>query len=981
MPRDYQQSIKGRTLETQTPDPVAYKPAAQVVDTFVQPGPNNALKLAGALAEFNPKLTAYVDSKLKEEEDKSKQQGALGYLQGESPDGQNESWKDGYMALKWQDFGRQRSVAIVEEFEKNKDDPNFDVMGLIRQHIHEDLAGIQEDPRAIDQYLSQIMPLTENLQVQYHKHQQGLVSEETDRLLSARVGDLFTQYGQLSPAEFRQILDNDAPTWQAMGKTKKDMSAAYLDQLIAYAEANNDTSVFAFAKEKGADQIALEDVPGYKQKLFDAHNRVVEAEKKAWKAATELERADKNTYFNNLLVNDVNNPELNWDNIREHIGPHSLWTGEQAANFYEQVMRARAKGKDEGEALAVISDINTDPITLKSRMSRTEYKAAYKTATAGIFSSIDPNDPNSIKIGVARLIDLHVRSGVPSDELKNILGTVNTAAVDTFTGQVSPDLMFAVQLHKAITDSGNPDLLRDYTTDDSSTILHQIINRLDQRPLTEETLADAIQRVKSSRSEPAQQLAELTVKAPGFAQQLKNDVESEFNGTLSTIGGWLGMGDGPGQNIEAVQMDVYNKVRELVLQNGMPLEAAKEEAVRQAKAKFTTDGHGNFFATPKGLTGVKDVLGKGMKLAIDEAKSKFGADNNYIALLRQDNKTYDIVNTTSGQPVSTMSAEQVMGLARPVSFGDPENIQQSAELVGKLKKVAAGSSAARIDALAKMPELVNNYDEVTRLLATDVFSFQERRAIRAAMERKRQADAAVVRKDVQEMQSMVRHGDIFKNGIRQVPNDNGVALSTTLSNTANPMTPGNVAELAKYYYKNNPKSALVMMAEGVALKAAPDADGNLAVGFGYNFGARSVKEAAADLRRAGVATESIPAVMQGKKEITMDQAIRLFDISSAQYEKIASRAYGDGYDKLPKNVKAVVFDMAYNAGSPSKFKEVIGLFKQGDYSGAAKKLQLKYWDKNKQKYVNNERRVQLWREMLSGSFDKVLDKHIKKKGK
>jgi GH24 family phage-related lysozyme (muramidase) len=193
-------------------------------------------------------------------------------------------------------------------------------------------------------------------------------------------------------------------------------------------------------------------------------------------------------------------------------------------------------------------------------------------------------------------------------------------------------------------------------------------------------------------------------------------------------------------------------------------------------------------------------------------------------------------------------------------------------------------------------------------------------------------------------------------------------------------TPANIGALAAHYYKQSPKAALTMLGEGLTLTAKPDNNGALAIGFGYNFAGRSPEQAQKDLRASGVATADIAAVMAGKRAITVDQSIKLFEISSKAYEKTAKDAFGDGYDKLPGHIKAVLFDMAYNAGSPSKFTTVLNLFKAGKYDEASKNLTLKFKTKDG-KWKNNDRRVRLWREMLSGNFEQYLAQYTKRKGK
>lgn len=967
MPRDYQQSIRGRTLEAQTPDAINYQPTAQVVDQYVAPAKtNSALQLADALSSFNQRLSPLVEQKYKEEVEKQNQQGMLGYLKGDSPDNQSESWKDGYMALKWEDYGRQAQVRLAEQFEQNKHDPNYDPITAIRGQINEDLKGIQEDPRAIDAYLKQVMPLTEQLPIAYQKYQKALVDQETDRMLSARVSDMMNVYGKMSPQEFRTIYDNEIPTWEAMGKTKNDLAASMVDQMVAYAEENLDPSVFSFAYEKGADGIALADLKGVEQKLADAQNRVEAAQKKKILEETMPERAERWGNWQTLLRTDPHSKELDLENLSNHVGPYGLFnTDKELGTFWGQVLDARMKGQ-EGTAYDEWLLVNTGLWRFESE--KPEFKEWYNAATDNILKTeILPfaNDPAKMKAGIGKLIQYQQWSGVAPRELSGLFGQINTASVDGFMGKVPADLMMAMQLAAVVDDMGNPDLLRTWTTDDSASLIRQVQRRLGSRPLTEEALADAIVAVKQSRTASNAEQNKLILDNKEWQADVLKETESEFNGWEATIGGWFG-GQGTAGNVNIIQTYVMGEVRSLVLENGMGIDDAKAEAIERAKRKFSTDGGGNFVEIPKEHLGNKEVISKGLGLVSDEFRKRYGEENKYTPFLAKDGKTYGFRDQASGQ-VLYVPVDQVLATASPVGYGQGQQLHQNVALVAKIKQNVAKGSLGPI-----RKELEDNYDSVIRILSSNELSWLERLKVRQHLKLRMAVEADRVKKEVGESLKLINKGNVLADPAK---------LSTMLPQGRNPNTPSNVAELAKYYYKADPAAALVMMAEGISMTAKPDSNGAMAIGFGYNFAGRDAQTVKKDLQKAGIPTADIAGVIEGKKPINMEQAIKLFQISRKPYEDIARRSYGDGYDKLAPHVKAVVFDMAYNAGSPSKFKEVLSLFKDGKFEEASKKLTLKYWDKDKKQYVNNKTRIQYWREMLSGKFETVLDMHVKKKGK
>jgi GH24 family phage-related lysozyme (muramidase) len=339
--------------------------------------------------------------------------------------------------------------------------------------------------------------------------------------------------------------------------------------------------------------------------------------------------------------------------------------------------------------------------------------------------------------------------------------------------------------------------------------------------------------------------------------------------------------------------------------------------------------------------------------------------DSYTIFPNRDGRTYTLFDGKNALPADTIEFEQIKALASPVGYGTPMQRGENATVLRTLKGMKV------LDGLPpdEAQFLMDNQEAVIRLLASNDMSFTEKTVVRTKLEAARLQQSLSVRDEAKKMSDLTRHGDIL--------NDTKRPLSYNLPAKMAPGTPPNVGDLAKQFYGTNPGAALAIIGEGYSPRVYKD-QGGMAIGLGYNISTKSPDQVRKDFRAAGVPPQDIDSVLDGRRELTPQQAVKLFENSNKKYEETAKQAYGPGYDKLPKEVKAVLFDMAYNAGTPGKFPTVLNLFRQGKYDEAAKNLTLKFKDENGN-WKNNERRVQLWREMLSGDFVRVMDRYSGKR--
>jgi GH24 family phage-related lysozyme (muramidase) len=174
--------------------------------------------------------------------------------------------------------------------------------------------------------------------------------------------------------------------------------------------------------------------------------------------------------------------------------------------------------------------------------------------------------------------------------------------------------------------------------------------------------------------------------------------------------------------------------------------------------------------------------------------------------------------------------------------------------------------------------------------------------------------------------------------------------------------------------------ALATMGEGVRTQVYKDAAGHLTIGIGYNLSANSgtVTE---DFRKAGIPVEQINEIKAGTRQITIDQAMRLYQTVKPRYEAIASKAVEERYPgewpKLADNVKAVLTDLAYQTGNVAQFKAGLEKLFKGDLSGNG--LETKFRKRGSDEYTLDSRRHTLRTAMLSSTtFFQSLLSHAAK---
>lgn len=146
MPRNYQDPIKSRTLEANTPAPVDYQVAANPVDTYVSPGrASNATKLADALSGINRHLDPYVQRRLQAEEESRYQQGIRDRTSGkEGEKDAGEAYADGFMSMDGMLKGNEDYTKLYQAYQEEFDKENGNLEEFVEKFHQGNVQGLDD---------------------------------------------------------------------------------------------------------------------------------------------------------------------------------------------------------------------------------------------------------------------------------------------------------------------------------------------------------------------------------------------------------------------------------------------------------------------------------------------------------------------------------------------------------------------------------------------------------------------------------------------------------------------------------------------------------------------------------------------------------------------------------------------------------------------------------------------------------------------
>lgn len=973
MPRNTQDQVRSRELQGNSPAPTQLQTLARPINNYVQPGKDPLFTLADSLSGLQPSLKNYgnmLEGQKKAQSDADNDKGMAYQLQGKPlPEGASTSMAQGYMYLQRGEEGRKASAELSQQVEDLKDDPEFlsqwshdpqeGVRQLVKSRIAQDTGGIA-DPTQIKAYAQQVMPLLEQLPQRFAAHQRQRIEEETDQALANRTLDIVNFQG--TPEERRQMFNNDWPTWEAVGKTRKDYANAVVDALIVKAIETNSPELLNVADVPGEDGVSFSMNPALKEKVNKAREAIIKAEHDEVKKATLPQRQMTKLRYEDLLATNPYSEELEIKNLAKETGEFGALAGEDEIGvMWGRVLDAR---KAADKASVVEEYMVPHESQWAANSNNSDFKKYYNKQSSEIYNQIDWSDPNSARGGVNELLRRHRVSTLPSEELKGIAGALTTSSVNAVTGEVPGSTMLALQVYKAIQGSTTPGLSSAYFDGDKGVMAKLISDELGARDITQATVAESIQRVQLSMKDSTKKLRKDIEGDPAVSKAVKGMVKDKLTGVFTTD-----IDDRRG-----IELYAQDRVVSLMTTQHLPLDKALAVAEVEIAQKYAPTGDGGYFEVPKGMD-ANDML-QGRKLFLADYNKKHGKGDREL-MLNEDGATYTLFDKNLSVPLDrSITVKTLLALDKPLTYGTPEQHAKVVDLASKLK--IAMKSNGGLSSVAK--DIETNRGLIDNLLDGGTFGMLEKVKLKRYLVGN---DLVANARTKQDFISALNTQKAFINpkGLPSVL-DGKSPLSTTLPASYLPGTPRNVYEIALSVYDENPVAAMIMTAEGVRLNPYADNKGH-AIGFGYNLGEHSQKQNMLNLRKAGISAEDASHIVAGRVPpgkqfaITTDQALRLFDNTLKEHKEKAKDVYGAaGWVFLPDAAKAVLIDMSYNTGNVSQFRKTISLFKEGKLHEASKQLTLKYADKASGKMISNDRRIQIWREMLSGQYKQVIAKQV-----
>lgn len=458
----------------------------------------------------------------------------------------------------------------------------------------------------------------------------------------------------------------------------------------------------------------------------------------------------------------------------------------------------------------------------------------------------------------------------------------------------------------------------------------------------------------------------MTPKREGTPMGLKPEVmagidkavNDEFSKNLSSVRGLLGFDVSDTNSIRDMQADARQAAAIMFKTRNVTPQQAAEYGLNFVKqsAQTVDGGKGHVSYRPGAYSGklTKEEFGRAIDGQLNGFKGmpEFKSVNNIQAYT-------DNVGTVHFRDVDGL---RYMGSKTPAELTAEYQrpMQQDLEISKDLRNALND------------PSVILSTTEVARLLPAFDMLYKQNKLNGDSPEVKRFVALEYKAKQLDDMRMtnintmMAKSKSILDHG--QIPADMGYntdVMSPTGTNLK-------AIDYAKGFFKNkdtNPiglTASLTMINEGLALRAYDDNKGR-AIGIGYNMTLHGPDVTKRDLMMAGVSASNVPAVIAGTTEISKDQALALFkNTMEKEYVPIAKRAYGNGYDQLPAEAKAVLNDLAYNAGGNiKKFTSMIDAMKSGDLQEAAKHIDLTYVNRQGVR-VRNGSRIKQLQLMLAG---------------
>lgn len=927
MPRYDKQSLRGPTVpEAQGPS-VGLGVAASPVDLSVRAsGGDNALAIAEALKGFVPTLGAYADKRRKEQDDADRLAGAkardeqAGTAIPTTLREQSAAYQSGFM----RQHGLRMSILDGEEterqYELRKNEPGFDAEAFFAERRQVGLKGMS-DRDAYEGYAAQLMRTETKLRSERTKEQVQAVRAEEFASRQTEIAQYMKELPDRTTAAAGTSLDIFLAKHQAKG-VPKDVS---LGEWIGALVNSNDS------KPQDFEHLYLPDASGTAPVNRKAPNgqpwrNVVDNAKKAAQERTDAEQKRKfgDVVRENFLAHDAvmrDNPDSITDPV-EYVRQRShMWnTGPEARAEIERIFKRKDEVVEERLFDSYVEGTAAFP---RGLASNPKMKQRVERAYMQSWAKAAPSQPGTITLAVEASTKLYERTGVVDPFIQSLSNRVKDMSLGKDKdgkAVLSADFQLAYGIYKSLQDSNNQHL---GLFDDTSRLMLQRF---------EDGFGSAEERFLKAQTSIDPKLKAAVKDAWGSTTTRDAAVKAE----ASALNPWFGSAP---INANAVAEVIVKDAEAMVARGGnVTLKEALKLSREKAQAAYANDGHGVLVRIPQDLP--RGRAEKLLKHFVGEAKVAAG-DKPFL---------YNVQPTMwMGKPAFAIRSDLGVDLMPPRTYDELDYAINKAagntpEQAAERQNAQQQRGAAGIDRDRRWAI------EALRLGQIDMKEFDiamKDTAEREAMLRKQKADEAQA--GAAGVPQLPKADSADPTLRIPVPQPFGAELSTK--------------EIGMSRAKSDPFTAIMAVGEGFKNRLFGDPNQkDTLIGFGYNISSRSEKQVRADFARAGINDpERQNRVLKGEEAITPDEAARLSNIVKDKSAGVAVSVLGQKtWDALPDHRRAVLIDLAYQAGdNSSAFRSALLNLSKGNEKGVLAALEVSYWKEKDQKRVKDHRRNNL----------------------
>lgn len=905
MPRIQEERIEQRKVLDPISKPEDYRVVARPVDTTVAPAADVELHgLVSGLTALNPKLGEYLRYKTENEQEDARVAGrkqadleALDpnraiYTPGSAPEGVNPAYTKHFESAYRQAVGVRTAATLrddmLSEWDKIKLQEGTNAEKFISEWTAKNMRGF-DDPTVLH---SITQSHVETVKAIRSEARTVLFRRLTDSQ-KANVGAMFSSIrGDMSNEdrwnEFQKIVPQAI---QSGVYTRPEITGLLLDRLDAISKSQGGApevyDAFTEFRDPTTGKTLAELNPALAERV--AVNRAAadaEVDKRLNKSMEPLHYEKMRGWEERAAAG---NPPSDAD-LKAEIGPRGMFPTMEAALAARHRLY---KVSDERASLA--QGVNLARSGMLSAIPKKEDQQKAMDAitaplVAPLFAAMNtPGMEAQADQAITLLATAHANSGgnVANRQLQNAFDSLKQRAIGK---DAEPDAQF-ITLANAYSKMP-PNLKAVYAADEDVRAILESYNgatqdgRVDPKSAYQQAFKavdpEAKKQADEFRRDPEKRAMVGKMVRGEFTKDgfMPNFLRSQWSGTYPT-----------NEDTVVAQSQLY--AEQLIRTNpsliGQP-DVMKKLVQQRVTESWVYDTAANVLVeVPRG--DASPNAAKAVSLYSEKMRVQYGEDAK-PELRHLGNGEYQLWSATTNKYLGNVKLKDMVGDFHAKSALDPRT--KEGERLNAIHKAAlAGTLTAAM--------LAGEGDLLAKARSLDLLSPQVMKTINEARDK------------------------VFKDGIL-TPLDNAPRVSLEGADYALAKSDGrSMTNLASHLWATERHGmALTAMSEGVRLRAYKDNKGT-AIGVGYNMD-MNAKNLPDDFRRAGIPVDRLDDIKSGKLSLTEDQAIRLFAVSYQRHEAIAKSAvdskYGAGsWAKLPATKRAVLADVAFQAGTPAKFPE------------------------------------------------------------